>query len=157
IQRSDLVRALLKARGGNPSQDGCIEQTSDEGKTGEHSERLPRLNILLVDDNTFNQRVGVLKLEKQGHRVQVAGSGAEALALLGVSQTPEHGPLSAGSGPQPAPPFDVVLMDVQMPDMDGREVTARVRQAEQATGRRLPIIAMTAHALREDQERCLAA
>jgi CheY-like chemotaxis protein len=97
------------------------------------------LNILLAEDNVVNQRVAQRLLEKHGHRVVVAGGGTEALACLEQEQ------------------FDLVLMDVQMPDLGGMEATATIRQREQVTGRRTPIIAMTAHAMRGDRERCLEA
>jgi PAS domain S-box-containing protein len=97
------------------------------------------LNVLLAEDNVVNQRVAQRLLEKHGHRVVRANNGAEALACLEQQ------------------PFDLVLMDVQMPDLDGLEATAQIRRREQATGRRVPIIAMTAHAMSGDRERFLAA
>jgi PAS domain S-box-containing protein len=97
-----------------------------------------RLRILLVDDNAFNQKVATVKLEKEGHRVCAASSGREALALLDQQA------------------FDLVLMDMQMPDMDGLEATRRIRQREGGTGRYLPVLAMTAHAMEGVRERCLA-
>jgi signal transduction histidine kinase/FixJ family two-component response regulator/HPt (histidine-containing phosphotransfer) domain-containing protein len=100
---------------------------------------LRRLSILLADDNEFNRRVGRMKLEKYGHDVTVVGSGQEALDAVA-----RHS-------------FDLVLMDVQMPDMDGLEVTAAIRGLEATTGRCLPIIAMTAHAMKGDRERFLTA
>jgi signal transduction histidine kinase/DNA-binding NarL/FixJ family response regulator len=100
---------------------------------------LRRLNILLADDNEFNRRVGRMKLEKYGHAITVVGSGQEALDAVA-----KHS-------------FDLMLTDVQMPDMDGLEVTAAIRRREATTGRRLPIIAMTAHAMKGDRERFLAA
>ena len=98
--------------------------------------------ILLVDDNVVNQLVARRVLEKRGHTVVVANNGHEALAMLEAAA-------SAG--------FGCVLMDVQMPGMDGFECTAAIRKREQMTGGRLPIIAMTAHAMKGDEERCLAA
>jgi CheY-like chemotaxis protein len=98
-----------------------------------------RLRILLVEDNATNQVLAVTLLEKRGHAVVVAGNGKEALAALERE------------------PFDVVLMDVQMPEMDGFEATTRVRARERGTGRHLPIVAMTAHAIKGDRERCLEA
>lgn len=95
------------------------------------------LHILLVDDNTFNQRVGSIKLKKLGHQVQTAGSGREALAALERDT------------------FDLVFMDMQMPDMDGLETTAHVREREQGTARHVPIYALTAHAMNGMRERCL--
>jgi CheY-like chemotaxis protein len=78
-------------------------------------------------------------LEKQGHHVAVAGNGREALERLSEQS------------------FDLILMDVQIPEVDGLEATAAIRAHEQATGRHIPIIALTAHAMKGDQEKCLAA
>jgi two-component system, sensor histidine kinase and response regulator len=99
----------------------------------------PALHILLVEDNVINQRLTVWMLEKWGHSVVVASNGKEALAAL-ARET-----------------FALVLMDVQMSDMDGLATTAAIRQQEQATGAHLPIVAVTAHAMQGDRERCLAA
>jgi PAS domain S-box-containing protein len=97
-----------------------------------------QLRILVAEDNVVNQRLVVRMLEQHGHTVVVAGNGAQALAAAQES-------------------FDIVLMDVQMPEMDGLEVTAAIRDNETRTGRRVPIIALTAHAMKGDAERCLAA
>jgi two-component system sensor histidine kinase/response regulator len=97
--------------------------------------------ILLVEDNKVNQLVARRHLEMRGHTMVVADNGREALALLDDA---------AWVG------FDCVLMDVQMPEMGGFECTAIIREREQTTGRRLPIIAMTAHAMKGDEARCLA-
>jgi two-component system sensor histidine kinase/response regulator len=91
----------------------------------------------LTEDNAVNQRLAMRILEKAGHRVELAGNGREALAALDRSE------------------FDVVMMDVQMPEMDGFEATAAIRNRERGTGRHVPIIAMTAHAMTGDRERCL--
>jgi two-component system sensor histidine kinase/response regulator len=107
-------------------------------------EARPKLRILVVEDNAVNQRLAVRLLEKQGHEVDVASNGREALEKL-------------VRPPADAPDFDLVLMDVQMPLMDGFEATAAIRREEEKTGRHLPIVAMTAHALKGDRERCLAA
>jgi signal transduction histidine kinase/CheY-like chemotaxis protein/HPt (histidine-containing phosphotransfer) domain-containing protein len=100
---------------------------------------MPPLRILMAEDNAVNQQLGVLLLEKQGHTVVIANNGREALAALEKDA------------------FDLVLMDVQMPGMDGLEATAALRRREQGTGRHVPIIALTAHAMKGDRERCLAA
>jgi CheY-like chemotaxis protein len=97
------------------------------------------LHVLLAEDNAVNQTLAVRLLEKEGHTVVVAGNGREALARLG-EQT-----------------FDIVLMDVQMPEMGGFEATAAIRLREKEGGRHVPIIAMTAHAMKGDRERCLEA
>jgi signal transduction histidine kinase/DNA-binding response OmpR family regulator len=101
---------------------------------------LPQLNILLAEDNVVNQIFASELLRKAGHRVTEVGSGVEALEAL------------------EAEPFDLILMDVQMPDMDGIEATRRIRaHTLAAVNPHIPIIALTAHALRGDRERFLAA
>jgi CheY-like chemotaxis protein len=97
------------------------------------------LRILLVDDNRVNQVLAMELLTGRGHSVTVAGKGREALALHERER------------------FDVVLMDVQMPDIDGLEVTSAIREREKAGAPRTPIVAMTAHAMTGDRERFLAA
>jgi signal transduction histidine kinase/ActR/RegA family two-component response regulator len=97
------------------------------------------LRILLTDDNVVNQRLAARLLEKQGHVVRVASNGREALEAL----TREA--------------FDVALLDVQMPELDGFQATAQIRDGEKTAGGHLPIVAMTAHAMAGDRERCLAA
>jgi len=100
---------------------------------------LPPLRILLVEDNLINQKVASRMLEKNGHAVVTVNNGREALnALTGQD-------------------FDAVLMDVQMPEMDGLEATAAIRANEEGTDRHLPILALTAHALTGDRQRCLDA
>ena len=97
------------------------------------------VRVLLAEDNVVNQRVAIGLLTKRGHHVTAAVNGIEALAAL------EH------------EAFDIVLMDVQMPEMGGLEATAAIRERERRTGGHVRIVAMTAHAMKGDQERCLAA
>jgi CheY-like chemotaxis protein len=97
------------------------------------------LRILLTEDGLVNQKVAVNLLEQRGHKVTVANNGQEALTTLDNKS------------------FDVVLMDVQMPTMDGFEATAIIRERERQSGAHIPIIAMTAHAMKGDRERCLEA
>jgi len=108
---------------------------------GEQAMRLRGARILLTEDNDINQQIAIELLEGTGATVTVANNGREALDLL-------------SNGPQP-PPFDVVLMDLQMPEMDGYQATAKLRSDARFAA--LPIIAMTAHATIEEKQRCLAA
>jgi CheY-like chemotaxis protein len=104
------------------------------------TERVDRpLRILLAEDNPVNRLLAIRVLEKRGHSVTVAGTGREAL-----DATEER-------------MFDVVLMDVEMPEMSGLEAATAIRRREQRTGTHIPIVAMTAHAMSGDRERCLAA
>jgi two-component system, sensor histidine kinase and response regulator len=97
------------------------------------------LRILLVEDNVINQKVASLMLEKKGHVVVTVNNGREAIETLADQD------------------FDAVLMDVQMPEMDGLQTTAAIRAREEGTDRHLPILAVTAHALHGDRETCLDA
>jgi CheY-like chemotaxis protein len=97
------------------------------------------LRVLLAEDNPVNQRVACAILKKAGYDVQVAPDGRQAAELAATEA------------------FDIVLMDIQMPGMDGFEATAAIREREKSTGAHLPIIAMTAHAMSGYKERCLAA
>jgi CheY-like chemotaxis protein len=107
---------------------------------GSSAGQLPTgLYVLLAEDNAINQRLVSRLLEKRGHRVKVAGTGHDALAFAAAER------------------FDVILMDLQMPDMDGLEATAAIREVENQRGIRTPIIALTAHTMKGDRERCLAA
>jgi signal transduction histidine kinase/DNA-binding response OmpR family regulator len=98
-----------------------------------------RYSILLAEDNPVNQMLAQKLLEKRGHSVVVASNGAEAVRIYEKRR------------------FDLVLMDIQMPEMDGLEATHRVREIEKTSGVHTPIVAMTAHAMAQDRERCLAA
>jgi signal transduction histidine kinase/CheY-like chemotaxis protein/HPt (histidine-containing phosphotransfer) domain-containing protein len=99
----------------------------------------PRLKILLAEDNPVNQQLAVRILEKRGHSVHVVPNGRQALDAVSRER------------------YDLVLMDVQMPEMDGFETAAAIRARENSSGAHLPIIALTAHAMAGDRERCLAA
>ena len=137
IGQSELLDAILLALGVHAVEDGLIEAPASI----KNKPKARRLNILLAEDNPVNQKLAVRLLEKEGHKVVLATTGREAL----------------NAWEQGSPPgFDIALMDIQMPEMDGMEATAAIREREKSSGRHLPIIAMTAHAMRGDRERCLA-
>jgi signal transduction histidine kinase/ActR/RegA family two-component response regulator/streptogramin lyase len=120
----------------------AVAQGSDEDSlagSALHHSPLPPLRILLAEDNVINQKLAVRLLENHGHEVVVAQNGKEALDYLEQS------------------PFDLVLMDVQMPEMDGYRATSLIRRQEQNSLGHVPVIAMTAHAMKGDRERCLEA
>jgi CheY-like chemotaxis protein len=137
IVQAQLLEAIVAVLS-MPSEGGGAVQVVTR-----HSlrERRRKLRILLVEDNKINQVVAARLLEKQGHVVVVAHNGKRALAVLEDA---------APGG------FDMILMDVQMPEMDGFEATKIIRERETASGGHLPIVAMTAHAMKGDEERCLA-
>jgi CheY-like chemotaxis protein len=105
----------------------------------ESSNGTRHLRILLAEDNIVNQKLAIGVLEKLGHKVSVAGNGLVAIDKLRHDD------------------FDLILMDVQMPDMDGLTATREIRKQELSTGQHIPIIAMTAHAMKGDRENCLGA
>jgi CheY-like chemotaxis protein/HPt (histidine-containing phosphotransfer) domain-containing protein len=100
---------------------------------------LQPLKILLAEDNVFNQKLAVEMLQLRGHSVTVARTGVKVLSALEADW------------------FDLILMDVQMPDMDGLEAAREIRRQEESSGKHTPIVAMTAHALDGDRERCIEA
>jgi two-component system, sensor histidine kinase and response regulator len=139
VKQSELFDAIVTARRvtskvGKPQVTGC-----DMRQLPSETEQTRPLCVLLVEDNATNQMLAVTLLEKAGHTVETAQNGKEALAAL-ASRC-----------------FDVVLMDVQMSEMDGFEATARIRALERSTGAHIPIVAMTAHAMKGDRQRCLDA
>ena len=123
---------LKQARGAH------FAAASASGRRGLRDGR-QELRILLVEDNTMNQVLAQRLIQKWGHKLTVAGNGRQALAALEKEK------------------FDLILMDVQMPEMSGIDVAAAIREKEKGTGERVPIIATTASAMKEDRERCLAA
>jgi len=137
IRQSELREAIARVLGAHP-QEGAISLIT---RFSLQDARDPSafLRVLLAEDNAVNQRLAVRLLEKRGHRVAVAGNGREALDALEKEK------------------FDLVFMDVQMPELDGLEATAIIREREKSSGRHQPIIALTAHAMKGDREKCLAA
>ena len=115
----------------------CDQQLAEKTSLAESQVPVRSLRILLAEDGLVNQKVAIGLLTRQGHEVVLATDGAEAVDALDKDE------------------FDLVLMDVQMPNMDGHEATRIIRQKEQTSGRRTPIVAMTASAMKGDEERCL--
>jgi PAS domain S-box-containing protein len=136
IKQSELLDTILSAVSTAPVRVG---RRSHGARASAPLPKLAPLRVLLAEDNVVNQRLAVRILEKAGHAVRVAGTGRQALAALERER------------------FDVVLMDVQMPEMGGLEATAAIRQREHEEGGHTPVIALTAHAMKGDRERCLAA
>ncbi|MET0625253.1 MAG: response regulator [Pyrinomonadaceae bacterium] len=135
VRQAELLRAIRTVLGA--WQPEKVEGEASPSQAAHAAGR--RLRILLTEDNLINKCLAVRILEKRGHTVTVAGNGREAVDMLGRED------------------FDAVLMDVQMPEMNGFEATALIRERELARGTRTPIIAMTAYAMKGDRERCLAA
>jgi CheY-like chemotaxis protein len=133
IHQSELLESILMALG------AASPQRQPQDAAAEETPPLRPLRILLAEDSLVNQKLAVGLLSKHGHTVIVADDGREAVAFLAVQEV------------------DLVLMDVQMPCMDGFEATAAIRTKEKHSGKHVPIIAMTAHAMKGDRERCLAA
>ena len=135
VKQSDLLDMLSLVLAGKPIA-ALAEAGGPELTTPSPAKPL---RILLAEDNAVNQQVASRILEKRGHSVVVVGNGREAIDALAASE---------------GAPFEVVLMDVQMPEMDGLEATAAIRAREKPSGAHVPIIAMTAHAMEGDRERC---
>ena len=133
VKQSDLMDAIVTVLA-PPAGRGRRSSAPRRKRAGTRA-----LRVLVAEDNPVNQQVASGMLEHAGHEPIVAANGREALALLDKE------------------PFDLVLMDVQMPEMDGLEATTAIRERERGTQRHVPIVALTAHAMKGDAEKCLAA
>jgi CheY-like chemotaxis protein len=133
ISDSDLFDAMMSIRGARVEQ----KLASPAAAVVSGNKPAGGLRILLAEDNAVNQEVAQQMLQKRGHTVTIASNGREALKLVSQSE------------------FDLILMDIQMPEMDGFQATAAIREMERKGSRRTPIVAMTAHAMKGDRERCL--
>jgi len=132
VTQANLLKAVLNALGKGPNL--LMPARNVSWSTAERP-----LRILLAEDNVINRKVAVRLLERQGHSVVVACDGKEALVAFARE------------------PFDVILMDVQMPELNGYDATRAIREQEQESGRHVSIIALTAHAMKGDREICLNA
>ncbi len=133
VTQSELLDAVLRTIGPVEARRAKVPTTVEDPLAGR------QLKVLLAEDNVVNQKLAVHMLEKRGHEVRVVPTGKQAVDAL-VREA-----------------FDVVLMDVQMPEMDGYEATQAIRESERTTGAHQPIVAMTAHAMEGDRERCIEA
>ena len=133
VKQSELLEAIELALGITVPREELLKSASRQ------SHHAPSLHVLLAEDSLVNQKLAVALLEGRGHTVTVVNNGKEAVAATAAQK------------------FDLLLMDVQMPEMDGLEATAQIRAREQSSGTHLPIIAMTAYALKGDRQRCLGA
>jgi CheY-like chemotaxis protein len=142
VRQKDLLETIRRILAAHVPASGVVTSWSDSARSLErnlHPRSAYGLRILVAEDNLNNQKVAVSLLAKQGHSVVVVGDGREAIEAIERES------------------FDLVLMDIQMPDMDGLEATRRIRECERITNTRIPIVAMTAHAMSGDREKCLAA
>jgi len=135
IRKLELLSAILQVREQRQTPSALTPAVTPSNPAVRGKE----LNILLAEDNRVNQVVATRILGKMGHAITVANNGVETLSLLAASK------------------FDLVLMDIQMPQMDGIAATKSIRTREMKTNSHLPIIAMTAHAMKGDRERCIEA
>ncbi|HKI36004.1 MAG TPA: response regulator [Gemmataceae bacterium] len=140
VKQAELWKAILAALGEGEAEREARKEVSEGHSAGRGALPSPRtLHILLAEDNPFNQKLALGLLGRVGHSLVVVKNGAEAVAALERDS------------------FDLVLMDVQMPEMDGFQATKLIREREVPLGRHTPILAMTAYAMKGDRERCLAA
>lgn len=137
IRQMELGEAMAQALGAG--EQGPAAKVITRFSLQNSTSSIASLDILIAEDNAVNQRLVVRLLQKRGHRIEVAANGREALAAMEKKS------------------FDVVLMDLQMPEMDGFEATAIIREREKGGGYHQPIIALTAHAMKGDREKCLVA
>ena len=139
VRRQDLVQAIRHAREARAESEGLSHAYRKAADQPFEPAETAHVRVLLVEDNPVNQMVASALLERRGIDVVVAGDGRQGVEALRRER------------------FDLVLMDIQMPEMDGFEALAAIRAMEEPSGRRTPVVALTAHAMKEDRDRCLAA
>lgn len=131
VRQSELLETIFAVMGVTAAEEAPVVQQAPT--------KVRPLKVLVAEDNAVNQRLAERLLQRRGHSVRIVEDGAEAVKAVSEDN------------------FDVILMDVQMPNLDGFQATAAIREREKDSGDHIPIIAMTAHAMRGDRERCLAA
>jgi PAS domain S-box-containing protein len=134
VKKRQLLSCLMKGKTGAMTDENQLAKTNHLGMPESH-----KGTVLLVEDNLTNQKVALAILKKLGLRADTAMNGVEALSLLGANR------------------YDLVLMDCQMPEMDGYETTRRIREGSGVLNGRIPVIAMTANAMQGDREVCIKA
>jgi CheY-like chemotaxis protein len=142
VRQNELLQTILRVLAEHPPASPSVSswRQSMQRLTEElRPQTTSGLHVLVAEDNVINQRYALSILEKEGYSAVVAGNGQEALAAMERAS------------------FDLVLMDIHMPEMDGFEATSAIRARERFTGKRIPIIAVTAHAMNGDRDKCLAA
>ncbi len=137
VVQSELLETILQLTGIREADEGAAAVSRGQAADGQAVDGEPTFTILVAEDGKVNQQVAMGLLSQRGHHVVIVNDGQEAVDALQQRS------------------FDLVLMDVQMPNMDGLDATKIIRQKEQHTGRHIPIIAMTAGAMKGDEERCL--
>jgi CheY-like chemotaxis protein len=133
VRRADLLQAVKMLFGAQTAASDDLPLLT----THALREYRSRLRILLAEDNRVNQTLAMRLLQKRGHTVVIAEDGRQAIEALGKQ------------------PFDLILMDMQMPELDGVEAAILIREREKSSGEHIPIIALTANAMMGDRERCL--
>lgn len=149
IQQDELIEAIYRVMSCDKPERPAALATAPMSAAAPASAAGPGLSILVAEDNEFNVRLLEQLLVRQGHQVRLASDGRQALELLGIAELPATAPL--------ATEFDLLLLDIHMPELDGFQVIRLIRQHEQAAGGHLPVIALTARSRQEDRERCLVA
>jgi CheY-like chemotaxis protein len=141
IPQAELLQAICRTLGTAQADGTAAASATSATVVTRHSlrEESPHWRVLLAEDSAVNRLLAVRLLEKRGHKVTTANHGREAVEVFQKQE------------------FDLILMDIQMPEMDGFEATAAIRALEAGTGQHIPIIALTAHALTGDREKCIEA
>ncbi len=167
LQQEELLEAIYRVMSRTNGEANTARPAPAEESTPAPVPAAAPLRILVAEDNEFNKQHLEGLLARRGHKVRLADNGREALALLGMrgqesgaTPSPTSGPLPLTTATDPSlrtPAFDLLVLDLQMPELDGLQVVRAIREWERGAGGHLPVIALTARSRKEDRERCLAA